>query len=134
MISDREPESFDDIKSNLKLKVEQDETSLSALITDITPLKESTCGMIIYVLLGIVTLGFYTLLCYWLPKQKIKLLYNKIVIREATNLSIADDNNDIEICKVKKDWVNTGTFRIFTYTFYYRLLTYYWNSDIERFV
>ena len=63
---------FDDIKNHLKLKIEQDETSLSALITNISPLKERPFGLTLYILFGIMTVGFYTLLCFWVKKFYIK--------------------------------------------------------------
>lgn len=54
-------------------------------------------------------------------------------MHEATKLSIADDNGDIDICDVKKDWIHTGTEKVFTFKFFYRQLQYYWCPDIERF-
>jgi hypothetical protein len=71
------------ISKDRELKIEQDEDSLCAQITTVTPLKKSAIAKLWMVLMGIFTLGFSSLLMFWMPKWYISLNYKKCSIDEA---------------------------------------------------
>jgi hypothetical protein len=77
------PEEIPQISKDRKLKIEQDEDSLCTQITTVTPLKKSAIAKLWMVLMGIFTLGFSSLVMYWVPKWYIRLNYKKCSIDEA---------------------------------------------------
>jgi len=90
------------IDPSTSFKIEQDESSLATLITEINPITRNNIGFIIFVIVSCVTLGLGYLFFYWFPKTKIKLIYKGCSIETATKLAILDDNGDIDIVTLEK--------------------------------
>lgn len=69
------------------------------------------------ILTSIVSIGFMTLVYYWVPSLYIRIRYKKCSIEEATKLAILDDNGDIATVKLEREFIVNLNEKIYTYTF-----------------